>query len=256
MCRMHYNMAYYCGQLPPLPRDSRPRCSKSECKNVASCNGMCGKHYQAWRRTLPPRVCRLEGCDVVFAVTRTDREYCCKRHAIADAQRRGYTCQQYAEAATECAREECTNTFIRYTSTQRYCSRGCGQEVYYATNSDYLRAAAREWHHANPERVRDNRLRYQFGITGAEWDRLFEEQGRRCAVCGGTEPITKNWHVDHCHESGVVRGILCGLCNPGLGYFKDDTNRLWAAIAYLEKFTSRVAQLLPREERADAPDIR
>ena len=55
-------------------------------------------------------------------------------------------------------------------------------------------------------------------------------QSGRCAIC--TDPMT-NPHVDHCHSSSTVRGLLCTNCNVGLGQFKDDPTRLLAAVAYL-----------------------
>lgn len=60
--------------------------------------------------------------------------------------------------------------------------------------------------------------------------RLYEEQGGVCAICGAADPE----HVDHSHETGDVRGILCFNCNGGLGQFKDSTDALRNAVRYLE----------------------
>ncbi len=43
----------------------------------------------------------------------------------------------------------------------------------------------------------------------------------------------KSVHIDHCHKTGKVRGLLCKLCNCGLGYFRDDPKLMLAAITYL-----------------------
>lgn len=90
---------------------------------------------------------------------------------------------------------------------------------------------SKEWVTRNPDYFR----RYQvgkYGLTLEEWDTLFAAQDHRCAICRGScgdKPC-----VDHCHDSGRVRGILCNNCNRALGLFADDRNRLMNAVAYLE----------------------
>ena len=53
-----------------------------------------------------------------------------------------------------------------------------------------------------------------------------------CDICG-TPPSNKRHSIDHCHSTGVIRGLLCDACNTGLGKFKDNTNLLQKAIKYL-----------------------
>ena len=65
---------------------------------------------------------------------------------------------------------------------------------------------------------------------------MLAAQGGRCAICGTDKPGGKgSFHVDHCHVGGEIRGLLCHSCNIGLGQFKDDRERIQAAIAYLER---------------------
>lgn len=75
------------------------------------------------------------------------------------------------------------------------------------------------------------------GITEDDYLRLMEIQGGCCAICRTDEPWSRSstWAVDHDHDTGAVRGLLCSRCNRGLGHFKDDITRLRAAIAYLEE---------------------
>lgn len=66
--------------------------------------------------------------------------------------------------------------------------------------------------------------------------RMNEEQGGRCLICGGLPTGNHGRLVlDHCHETGRFRGLLCGHCNTALGMFEDDTERLQKAIAYLKE---------------------
>lgn len=103
---------------------------------------------------------------------------------------------------------------------------------------------AKQWFAANPERAsaarRKSNLAKNYGITLAEYDALLRQQGGVCAICGKDEP---NAHgrtgkqfrlsVDHCHESGRVRGLLCQKCNRAIGLLGDDPVLMRKAISYL-----------------------
>ncbi|UEL35039.1 endonuclease VII domain-containing protein [Rhodococcus sp. C1] len=92
----------------------------------------------------------------------------------------------------------------------------------------YCTTCLAAWH-------RNNRYLTKYGITAADYDRMFAEQGGVCAICGAEEEGRGYGylHVDHCHTSSKVRGLLCFSCNAGIGHFEDDTDRLRSAIAYL-----------------------
>lgn len=92
---------------------------------------------------------------------------------------------------------------------------------------------------ADPEGLRRVRrgykLKFHYGITLADEARMLSSQGGLCASCRDT---LATHHVDHCHATGKVRGLLCAKCNKGLGLFLDDPARLRAAAEYLERTCS------------------
>lgn len=95
-------------------------------------------------------------------------------------------------------------------------------------------SAARKRQSRSDQDRREYFLKTRYGITSAEWDRIFEKQGFRCAICQTDTPKSKvGWHTDHDHNSGKVRGILCEHCNRGLGMFADDISFLRRASNYL-----------------------
>lgn len=83
-------------------------------------------------------------------------------------------------------------------------------------------------------RTRDWRLKQRYGLSAKEVDQMRSEQGFRCFICKIPEHrLRRNLVVDHSHENGTVRKLLCDLCNHGLGCFKDNPKLLTEATRYL-----------------------
>jgi hypothetical protein len=111
------------------------------------------------------------------------------------------------------------------------------RERYAADEQERIKACrwAREWQKANPEKRKAQRLR-AFGLSLDQYSEMLQKQSRRCAICGHSDMSNPNFFplIDHCHETGVVRGLLCLNCNHALGKFKDDPIRLRTAAIYVE----------------------
>lgn len=81
-------------------------------------------------------------------------------------------------------------------------------------------------------------LKRMYGISLEDYNSMLEKQEGKCAICGNKEMNYKNkvLCVDHNHETGQVRGLLCGLCNSGLGKFRENKNFLNNAIKYIQQY--------------------
>ena len=91
------------------------------------------------------------------------------------------------------------------------------------------------WRENNKEIYKNNVLKKKYGITFIEFKEMFELQESKCKICyKELELLAKNTHVDHCHTTNKVRGILCGNCNTALGHVKDNIAVLESAIKYLK----------------------
>ncbi len=123
-----------------------------------------------------------------------------------------------------------------------------------AAESEKLKAAKRAWEKANPDIVSMQRarrrirlmnaatnrdLRYHYDITVDKYKEVAGMQGDVCLICGQKSITARIGRlvVDHCHGSGVLRGLLCHRCNCGLGYFKDNVDMVARALKYLEAFS-------------------
>jgi hypothetical protein len=86
--------------------------------------------------------------------------------------------------------------------------------------------------------------------TPEEKQQLFEFQNHRCGICNREFDSLDDMVVDHDHETGETRGLLCSRCNQGLGFFLDDIMFLSAAISYLENIPLELMYLQRPEDTA------
>lgn len=114
------------------------------------------------------------------------------------------------------------------------------QQNYYMENKDRLLEQNAIWQRKNPESKRKHVLKSQYGLAIEEYERMYEAQNGLCAICGQAEttidPRTKKIRklaIDHDHETGNVRGLLCSNCNKGIGCLQDSVSILQLAINYL-----------------------
>lgn len=82
---------------------------------------------------------------------------------------------------------------------------------------------------------RRSKLKSTFGLTLEAYDELLAKQDNGCGICGRSRSDDgRRLAVDHCHNTGRVRGLLCSACNLALGMFGDDIEMLKRAVVYLE----------------------
>lgn len=108
--------------------------------------------------------------------------------------------------------------------------------------------ANREWRKANPDfekrryanqkmETRERHLIRKYGVNLEAYAKILSAQGGVCAICGKVEADENHGvlHVDHCHATGAVRGLLCRNCNHVLGLMGDDADKVRKAAQYLDE---------------------
>ena len=151
-----------------------------------------------------------------------------------------------------------------YRNECKACGLAKRAEKYASDHEMQLRARARakQWRVENRDRFQATRRAYvesgryaassrrshlkrTFGMTPEEYERRLAQQGGGCAVCGRAPKAGKSLHIDHDHETGYVRGLLCFKCNAALGQLGDDLGRIERALTYVAT-KRRVAGLRQR----------
>lgn len=161
-------------------------------------------------------------------------------------QARCKPCQAIAKAASRAARLE------EYRARDR-----AAKAAAYAADPEGHRAKSRAFAAQNPEKVRASinnaiarkpekyrkmaqyNARYhllrQYGLTWEEFEAMFERQNGLCPICTESLKRGSSTHIDHDHDSGAIRGLLCSRCNQAIGLLRESTDNMERAIAYLRR---------------------
>ena len=115
--------------------------------------------------------------------------------------------------------------------------RNGGRNGYRAECKTCRAAKVREWHQAHPDKVKNNNLKSNYGITIDDYKLLLETHNNLCAICKlaptATYKSSASLNVDHDHTTGRIRGLLCNKCNSGIGFFQESPELLGRAVIYL-----------------------
>lgn len=119
----------------------------------------------------------------------------------------------------------------------------------------FTQEATKVWRKANEKShrlsIRKTKAKLKYGLNLDEINKLLEAQNNCCAICkkelsfSAVDKSDKP-HIDHCHITGIVRGILCLQCNTGIGMFGDSSNLLSEAKSYLDNQRERLSELAPK----------
>lgn len=213
---------------------ARSRCTVEGCGRVAFGHGYCNAHYKRWRKTGEPGPADVRGPAGLCTVADCTRPH----------RARGLCDSHYARWKLSGERPNTPLATKRFLGLVGPCLRpDCGEE---SRGSGYCLR-----HYARMRVLVNN-----YGLSWEEFDSLWETSQGKCRICQKTlEQDSKDTHVDHCHTSGAVRGLLCRHCNQGLGHFRDNPTYLAAAIEYLKEASSVCSPVLSVATRTTPPVV-
>lgn len=151
----------------------------------------------------------------------------CEKHPCAERRKSGHCsmCQaEYHRAYYEKNRAKYIDRGKAYYEVNRFAILEKQK-----SSSETRRKAQTERRARGRNSLRTNLKKY--GLTLGQYDEMLQNQAGACAVC--LVVFSASPCVDHCHRTGVIRGLLCNICNLSLGQFTDDPERFMRAAAYL-----------------------
>lgn len=257
LCNSHYRV---------VRSQELGQCSISHCGNLIKGHGLCGTHLSRVNRhgsvdlqPKPLKYCEADGCSVQVVRAKWCKEHwkqlrtrkqCSIEGCTDNAKARGW-CQKHYE---RWSKHQSFDDPIRVIGCKvtgckaKHEARGYCHKHYQQTKYGVVPKVFVDCLHCNlpieaesystklhPEcvkpRLDDQRYRKQFGIGLAEYNQLMTAQNGVCAICHqkGKQKLA----IDHDHETGKVRGLLCGPCNRGIGLLRDSADLLREAVEYL-----------------------
>lgn len=170
-----------------------------------------------------PRVCSVAGCG---------QAYLCKGYC------QGHWRQHHAGLPITPLKRPKTTAPKPGHKYCHVCKRECPIDDFYRVykDSDKLQGQCKP---CRKELLHSWQIRSLYGVSKGDYEVMLEVQGHACAICA--LPFgRRRGSIDHCHETGQVRGVLCDNCNLGIGLFQDDPARLSSAAEYLSRIRVNV----------------
>lgn len=132
----------------------------------------------------------------------------------------------------QCCCKECRKKYnqMRKTKTAKY------RKEYYQTHKVESAEQSKRFDRSEKGKLlkRKHLLKRGYGLTLEQYDEMIKEQDSICAICGSINSDGRRLCVDHNHETGKIRKLLCHCCNSLVGYAKEDIIILRSTINYLE----------------------
>lgn len=169
---------------------------------------------------LSPRYSSSGNCVQCIAVTRGKAEI---NHKGKSSKR--------SQANQLAALKAVANGFTEYQSTEP-CSKGHYRRYVTTNNCIDCNDINRQQRY---EKAKWARIKKEYGLSSADVFEMLKNQRNACLICGVS--IANGYHIDHCHSSGKVRGLLCSRCNQAIGLLDEDQNRLKKAADYIARFS-------------------
>jgi len=129
------------------------------------------------------------------------------------------------------ARGLCKSHYEKYRLTQTKPCTVIGCE----RNQSYIKLGMCNAHYQQTPKGQSQKLKAIYGISIEQFDLMLDLQKGVCAICKQPESRSQRLSVDHDHETGEVRGLLCFACNAGIGFLQDSSDVLNKAKKYLKK---------------------
>lgn len=221
-------------------------CSVSGCEDFVVSKGLCDKHRKRLLRHGHVRLIRASDWG-----SREKHPLYGTWHQIKRTRTRSSICEEWIEDFWSFVRDVGEKPGEKFSlrlidPNEQYCKKNCEWKERTITKRNdettkQYRARYQRVHRAiNPEKHHGYSLKKTYKITREIFVNLFKKQGGVCAICGNAElrinPHTRkprNMAIDHCHNTGTIRGLLCTDCNTAIGLMKDSVENLQRAIDYL-----------------------
>lgn len=144
----------------------------------------------------------------------------------------------------------CKTEFMKTHWRKKYCGRACAQaadyqrhkdiynkrrKVSYSKNKEKEKARSTIWCRANKEACRNHRLKSVYGLTISKYNEMSIKQNNVCYICGGINLGGKGLYIDHNHQTGKVRKLLCSRCNWYVGLMETDYKLFKEVARYIEE---------------------